>query len=89
MRIKPVKWKRKIGDLTGYGLNEEQSQFLFSLVSQALDVIDKREMHFMLMVLTRESGDDKQDLVSSNMISSMGREHMHDTIRQWLHKDTH
>ena len=90
MKIKPVRWKQKKGDLTGYGLDDEQLQFLFRLVSQALDVIDKRETHFMLMVLTRENDGDKQhDLVSSNVISTMEQEHMHDTLRQWLHKDTH
>jgi hypothetical protein len=73
MKIKPVKWKTRKGDLTGYGLDEEQQLFLFNLVAGALEVIDKREQHFMLMVLTREASDSETDTVSSNMISSKGR----------------
>ena len=85
---KREKWKTVKGDVSAYGLDDTQLQFLFSLVAKALDTIDPREQHFMLLVLTREDSDEERDVVSSDMISSMDRTFMHESLRQWLHKET-
>jgi hypothetical protein len=77
-------------DADDYGMTEEQSDFLYFLVLKALSVMDSRDHHFALFVLTHEGRESDKDLVSTNLISSMqDKEFLHDAMRMWLHKETH
>ena len=73
----------------GYGLDERQADFLYEILMKALEVMDTRDQHFMLMVLIREGQTDKdEDIISTSVITSMDREFVHDAMRTWLHKET-
>ena len=84
-----MKWRTKNDDEDGFGLDERQSDFLYDMLTKALEVIDSRQQHFALMVLTREGQtEDDKDIISTSVITTMDKEFMHDAMRTWLHKET-
>ena len=76
-------------DLEGYGLDEKQRDFLYEMLTKALSIIDDRDQHFTLFVLTREGQtEEEHDIVSTSIITTMDKEFLQETMRTWLHKET-
>ena len=79
-----------------YGLTEEQCHALFAHVANGLNQTDEREQHFILLVITREDDsddteeaeDDGNQLVSTNLISSLPADGVQDAMRNWLNRKT-
>lgn len=76
------------------GLTKEQKTALSAMVERMLMDIVKhdpkhRPLHYALFVLTRESvSPDGDDIVTADVASSMGAEHLHEALRDWLHRET-
>jgi hypothetical protein len=78
----------------GAGLSDEQKTWLDTVINSALQrIVDTdprhRQVHFALLVLTLERvEEDGTHVVTSDTVTSLKREHLHETLRDWLHKET-
>jgi hypothetical protein len=68
------------------------AQFLHDGVTRLIERVsddDPRPWHFALVVLHRKGvADDNTEVVTTNLITSMRREYLHEYLRDWLHRET-
>lgn len=79
-------------DLEGFGLTPMQAAFMEALLCQVFDVFaldDDRGRHFILLTLTREgTADDGHDVITTNTMTSLDRESLHEYMAEWMRRET-
>ena len=93
MKRTKVVLDRPEAEAAGLGLREDQAEFLYGTLRMAMTLLrddDPRGRHFALLLVTHEGdSDDGTTVISTDVMSSMSPDALHETLRDWLARETH